>query len=138
MAQIKILNIEDFKNDLLRHTGSMEFYRFSLFNRNNVLTEGAKFMADSLQCYWLMDEIAIAQIDPTGKLLHGGYNFQCWTLDVSEDQSAILSATDGNDKVIYSKKFPLVDIPYELSDCVKLWAMDNGIGGITILLPSEY
>ena len=45
--------------DLRQFTGSEHWYRHSL-NRAVVYTDGAKYVADQVGAYWLLDEIALS------------------------------------------------------------------------------
>jgi hypothetical protein len=95
-------------------------------NRSVLFTEGAKYVADTAGAYWLLDEIALAQMHvPAIK----AQAFQVWKLSVA-DRRGTLTCEDGNDQPVYSKEIPFTDFP----PCgVTLWYTDG-----VILLPSEY
>ena len=110
---------------LAHFTGTTQWYRHAL-NRKVLYTEGAQHVAEHGGAYWLLDEIAWAQ------LLKGiaAEEFQVWKLTVKPDKSATLSCEDGNGNEVMSKPLAFTDFPL---DEFTLWFTDN-----VILLPSEY
>jgi hypothetical protein len=115
--------------DLSGFTGSSEFTRFKVFNKRALATEGAIFLAEQVGAFWLLDEIALGQ---RGKV--AGEEFQVWKLTV-KDSKARLAVEDGNDNVVRAKRIPFTDFP---APGITLWAARNELGGVTIMLPSEY
>ncbi|MGI9569275.1 MAG: DUF6876 family protein [Desulfobulbia bacterium] len=116
---------EEILNGLAHCTGSMTRTRWSILFPQ-VLTEGAKYLAESAGAYWLMDAIAShqpkAMRDPMLR------DIQFWTLKAKESSAVLTCERDLGDVVITQKFntiFPL--------DEVKLY-VQNGV----ILLPSEY
>jgi len=114
------------KADLAQFTGSEQWYRHGI-NGRVLFTDGAKFVADQADAYWLIDEIAIIQ--PHNKRV-AAEEFQVWKLAVKPDHSGVLTCEDGNDNVVYTKEIEYTDFPPE---GITLWFTNN-----TILLPSEY
>ena len=112
--------------DLRQFTGSENWYRHGL-NRAVLYTDGAKYVADEGEAYWLLDEIALAQ---RGQKAVSAQEFQVWTLTVKADRSASLTCEDGNDNTVFEKRIELTDFPAER---ITLW-FENG----TIYLPSEH
>lgn len=111
--------------DLKQFTGSEEWYRHA-FNRGVIYTQGVRYVADQAGAYWLLDEIALAQLAiPAVK----AEPFQVWKLDVKGSR-AILLCEDGSDTRVFSKEITFTDFP---EPGVTLWFADN-----IILLPSEY
>ena len=111
--------------DLRQFTGSENWYRHAL-NRNVLYTDGAKYVADHASAYWLLDEIALAQV---GERVVRAEEFQVWTLTVNADRSALLTCDDGNGGAVFQKVIPFTDFPVER---IALWFENN-----TIYLPSE-
>jgi hypothetical protein len=111
--------------DLHQFTGTEEWYRHPL-NQNVLFTEGAKYVADQAGAYWLLDEIALAQLAEASVK---GEEFQVWTLDV-EANRATLSCGNGNGTQVYAKEIAFTDFP---APGITLWCTDK-----VILLPSEY
>jgi len=114
------------KDDLAQFTGSENWYRHGI-NRNVLYTDGAQHVAEHGGAYWLLDEIAIAQL----------YNkrvateeFQSWKLTVRPDRTATLACDDGIDHIVFTKEIELTDFPL---DEITLYFVNN-----IIHLPSEY
>ena len=70
--------------------------------------------------------ILIASYQPQMK----NEEFQVWTLKKNSDESAIVSCTDGNDKVLKTQRIPWTDFK---ADEATLWVEGN-----VCLLPSEH
>jgi hypothetical protein len=112
--------------DLAQFTGTEQWYRHAL-NGGVHFTEGAKYVADRVGAYWLLDEIALTQLYDKRVKAEG---FQVWKLNVNTDMTADLTCEDGSNNAVYFKKIPFTDFPLE---GITFWFTDN-----TILLPSEY
>lgn len=117
-------NAQEITTSLRQFSGTLEYHRWSALFRQ-VLTDGAKYLADSAECYWLMDIIASAQFIQNVSR----EDFQSWTIKV-RNNSAIVTCDDGNGNVVYTQEIEYTDFP--LPEC-KLFFTDN-----VILLPSEY
>ena len=112
--------------DLAQFTGSQTFYRHAL-SGGCVYSEGAQYLAEAGSAYWLLDAILCPQPhDPTLRVAE----FQVWTLTVSEDHSASLICTDGDDERLYVHPVPWTDFPLK---SVTLWLANQ-----TLYLPSEH
>ncbi|MGY3602758.1 MULTISPECIES: DUF6876 family protein [unclassified Bradyrhizobium] len=111
--------------DLKQFTGSEEWYRHPL-NRSVTYTQGARYVADQVGAYWLLDEIALAQL---GIPAVRAEPFQVWKLDVKRSR-ATLSCEDGNNASVFTKEIRSTDFP---EPGITLWFTDS-----VILLPSEY
>jgi hypothetical protein len=113
--------------DLSGFTGSEEFYRHALV-RAVIYTHGVQHLAETVGAYWLIDEIAIAQVHDRVVKAEA---FQVWKLAVDEEGSgATLSVEDGNDHLVTQKRIEYTDFP---RPGITLWCIDG-----TVLLPSEY
>lgn len=121
---------EQIRRDLAHAGGSTQFVRWSSLFPRHVLTDGAFILAESAECFWLMDSIAAHQ----RKL--AAQDFQTWTLTVHPDGSAQLRCEDGNDGVLLTENIPATDFP--LPEGIRLFACRNELGGVTIMLPDEY
>ena len=120
-----------FKHDVSQFTGSLNHHRFSALSKS-ALTDGAKFVADELQAYWLFDAIA-SHIDYGMAKQHDMY-FS--TLDV-HDGSAKLVIDDGDGNVLASQDFDCTNFPYDMVDKIEIWsAKANGYH--VHYLPSEH
>lgn len=112
--------------DLRQFTGSEHWYRHGLA-RNILYTDGAKYVTDKAEAYWLLDEIAFSQ----GIKRVAAEEFQHWKLKVNlADSTARLTCEDGNGNVVLSKRIGYTDFPIEE---ITLYCTNK-----TILLPSEY
>jgi hypothetical protein len=123
------MNIEDqlSKTALMQFTGSESWYRHGI-NRTVLFTDGAKHVADHGGAYWLLDEIALAQILECKVRAE---EFQVWKLTVDLGKhSAVLTCEDGNDRTVLSRDIGFTDFPVPE---ITLWFTNN-----TIFLPSEY
>ena len=112
------------KSDLAQFTGSEQWYRHGLV-RKVLYTDGARYVAETAGAYWLLDEIAFAQAEPTVS----AEEFQFWKLAVT-DSKAVLTCDDGNGTIVFTKRIEFTDFPL---DEIRFYFTDN-----TILLPSEY
>lgn len=118
--------LENLKN----FTGTSTWYKTII--PSILYTEGAKYVADECGAYWLLDDIAIYQMEPVVKQ----EEFQVWTLTVDlEDSTAELTCGDGGkkgkpSKTVFSRKINFTTFPVQK---MVLWYTDN-----VILLPSEY
>lgn len=114
------------QEDLGQFTGSENWHRHGI-NPNVLFTDGAKHVADAGGAYWLLDQIAIAQLH---KRRVKAESFQVWTLTVHEDRSATLTCDNGSHNVVDSEEIEYTDFPMA---SIKLY-FDAG----AIMLPSEY
>lgn len=112
--------------DLRQFTGTGHWYRHGL-NRNILYTDGARFVAEQGGAYWLLDEIAIAQLSSQAVAAE---EFQVWKLAVRRDRTATLTCEDGNYNVVYTQEIPFTDFP---APEITLWFQND-----TIYLPSEH
>lgn len=112
--------------DLAQFTGSEQLYRHSLVKRF-CYTDGVKYIAERAGAYWLIDEIAFAQVNEVNLAMEG---FQLWVLSVNADKSAMLTCDDGNGHTLHQQAIEYTDFP--LAE-IKFYVCDD-----IILLPSEY
>lgn len=121
------IKTDELNFELKNFTGSVQFYRYSLFNRNNLITEGVNFLCNKLNCYWFLSEI-----DALQNILKDE-RFQVWKVKVVGTET-IITAEDGNDNVFRKKKiYSTLDI-----SGFTVYAEKNELGGITVLLPGEH
>ena len=124
-----------FESDLRQFTGTENWYRHG-FVRNVLYTDGAKYVAEEAQAYWLLDLIATSQLEKVGgNKTVAAEGFQTWVLKV-DGGKAVLTCDDGNGNVVFTREIEFTDFPAE---SVTLWCCDGGPGGCkVIMLPSEY
>ena len=126
MTTTKTLN----ETDLAQFTGSEGYTRHSLM-RKILISEGAKYVADTGGAHWLLDIIASMQLDKKVK----AEEFQVWQLntfkkDNSDCHYGILTCSDGNGNEVYRQKIGYTDFPLPE---IKFYYTNN-----VIHLPSEY
>jgi hypothetical protein len=102
------------QEDLDQFCGTEEWYRHGL-NSSILFTEGAKYLADAGQAYWLLDIIALSQLSEKRV---AEQPFQVWTLRVRADRSATITCEDGDDTTVYTQAIEFTDFPL---DSVTLW-----------------
>jgi hypothetical protein len=112
--------------DLAHFHGTEQWYRHGVV-KSVLYTEGAQYVAEHGGAYWLLDEIAFAQVT---RPVIAGEPFQVWELVVEPSQRARLVISDGNDRILGRTRIPWTDFPLSR---LTLWCVDK-----VIMLPSEY
>lgn len=125
------------KQNLSGFTGTEAYHRFNVLCPKVVLTDGAKFLADSAGAFWLMDIIgSVFTVHPDRKRLWND-GFSIWTLKV-EGTHGVVTADDGNDNLIYVQDIPFTDFPLpEITLYVELGETERDGLIMVIMLPSE-
>lgn len=121
------------ESELPGFTGSQNWYRQRypwLRNRQLLLTDGTKYLADTAECYWLID--LIASYFTKRQVL--AEPFQVWVLAVREGGKATIVADDGNGKHLASQEIPYTTFPL---DEITLYVTNDEYNGIVVMLPSE-
>lgn len=121
--------IAAFKSNLAQFSGSEYWSRHAL-NRNVLMTDGVRFVAEQAGAHWLTDKIATLQYLSKVK----AEAFQAWTLKV-KDSKATLSCDDGNGNIVYSEEITFTDFPL---DEITIWVEPMSETEVCILLPSEH
>jgi hypothetical protein len=125
--------------ELNQFTGTEHWYRHTL-NPKITYTDGVQFLAERAGAYWLLDEIACANLGllRTGKALNG-QSFQVWKLQLDDSgDGAALSVEDSNGNVLHAKRIEFTDFPLRQ---IEIWCVAGGPGPRdtqVIMLPSEY
>lgn len=119
--------------NLKQFTGTTSYYRFSVLFPNIFLTDGANYLAQEAEAYWLMETIASYQSHPKIKKCPMCQGIQFWELKVSEHQGILRCYRDTNDLVL-SQKIPYTNFPLEQ---IKLYCQKGGDYWV-IMLPTEY
>ncbi len=120
---------------LAEFIGSENYYRYNphLFP-NVVLTDGVRFLAETAQCFWLLDTIALLQKHPAICNHPQVQQIQFWTLQVDENESATLLCEQNTDEVVYQEKLEWTDFPLRIQ---RLWVcLEKKL--VVIMLPTEY
>jgi len=115
--------------DLSGFIGSCGLYQWcQIFP--HVMTDGIKYLADTLECYWLLDIVGSYQ----HKLRT--CDFQLWRIEVLVDNSALVSMReDTNEPVVIIQEVPYTDFPVGVFE---FYAERNETGNVTLLLKSEH
>ena len=118
--------------------GTAGYMRYSpqLFPRF-VLTDGALYVAESCEAYWLFDFIASHQLHPS--IMHDEMlkRIQFWTLEVNGDSANLKCERDKGD-IAFSEHIAYTDFP--LSN-VRIWVAPGYLNDKfyqVAMLPSEY
>ena len=106
-------------------TGTGNYYRL---NRKCLITEGAKYLADTAGAYWLLEVAASYLIE-----LGTADWFVLVRLRV-QDFTAELTVEDGNGSVRARKHISFTDFPRDEQLLYACWDGENWV----IMLPSEY
>jgi hypothetical protein len=113
---------EELERNLAQFTGSEEYHKFSHFTRL-LATDGVIYLAQSAECFWLLDILASVQNMP--KIRRA--SMQVLIFNKSEGEVRI---EDGNKNVLYKQKIDYTDFPL---DEITIWVEGN-----IVLLPSEH
>lgn len=89
-------------------------------------TDGCKYLAESAECFWLLDIVASYQFEPKIR----NEEFQVFKLKVRDDKSAIVEISDGNYHILMTQEIEYTDFPLPE---IELWCIDK-----ICILPSEY
>jgi hypothetical protein len=125
------MNLQD---ELRQFTGTEHYTRWSYLFPRMVLTDGAKYLAQKGECFWLMDAIASHQPEC---LKHEALRYiQFWTLTKHPEGNATLKCfEDSGLPPVVTQEIPYTDFPL---DTIKLYVQTMGDGHYCIMLPSEY
>lgn len=110
---------------LAQFTGTVHYYRL---HRRCLLTDGAKYLADTAGAYWLMDA-AYSHLESLGT----EDGFVLIRLVVSGCR-AVLTLEDGNGHVRARQHIPYTDFPVEQQVVFACWDGQYWV----LMLPSEY
>lgn len=138
-----MLNADELQSGLAQFTSTEQWHRYSPLFRQLLLTDGAKFLCENAECYWLADAIASHVFTNRAKLSPQVNPFQAWRLE-RLGNGAILTCTDGgkegrNPTQLVRQDIEYTDFPLDQVDLWCIW--DAGIdpkGSFVLMLPSEY
>ena len=116
-------------NELHNFSGTEHYYKIM---PNVLMTDGAKFVADNGEAYWLMT--AIASYLPQFKNTESFIVANLQVSNIGHARSALLKLDDGNDNVLAEQFIEYTD--FELDE-IKFYACDTGDTWV-IMLPREY
>ena len=116
-------------NELHNFSGTEHYYRIM---PNILMTDGAKFVADNGEAYWLMT--AIASYLPQFKNAESFIVANLQVNNIGHARTALLKLDDGNDNVLAEQFIEYTD--FELDE-IKFYACYTGNTWV-IMLPREY
>ncbi len=111
---------------LKQFTGSDQLARLK---KNVLLTEGARYLAESAECFWLFDLYASQLMAVDGN--------KDWFTSLKitlTNRTATISIEDGNERVLVNQKIEYTDFPIQAYTLYGCWAGDYWV----LMLPSEY
>ena len=112
-------------SQLSNFTGSVRYYRIT---NKHILTEGAKYLAQEAECFWMMDAIA-SHLNEIGTV--------DWFVLVRmtvKNGCATMYYEDGNGNEHARQQIPFTDFPFEEIKLCACWDGEHWV----IMLPSEY
>ena len=125
---------QELLNSLPGFTGTESYtrLRYPFMKTVLLMTDGAKYLADTAKAYWLMDAIASYQIYPKVST----EPFQVWKLVVNDGRKATFTCTDGN--FIHLSKMEIEYTDFPLPEITLYAEQSDYLGGRVIMLPTEY
>lgn len=125
---------------LSQFTGTASYTRLNPFAL--LLTDGARFLAENADCFWLFNEIAAAQRNPIITKDEMLRDMQFWTLrDNPATSGATLVCERDSGDVALEIPIPFTDFPFDVVPEVKIWVAPTSYGQGTAqvaYLPSEH
>jgi len=126
------MSVEEIQSGLAQFYGTEGYHRLSPFHGPLVVTDGVAWLCEKAECFWLLDEIAMAQPKCMKDRMLREHQF--WTLRVNPDKSATLICERDSGNVFSTKEIPFSDFPMAE---VKIW-VEPGERYLVALLPSEH
>lgn len=124
------------EQDLSGFIGTEHYYKDFL---NILLTDGVKYLAENLKCYWLITDISsVYNTDLIAEREKDGF-FICRLKINKDDKTALLEICRDIDDgkavdLLYSQKYEYTDISENYDgDEIKFYLIDN-----VLMLPREY
>jgi hypothetical protein len=124
-----MLTKAEIEQALSKFRGSEQWHQWSSLSCNFLLTDGAKFIAEECDAYWLMDLIASYHAEPDVRKEW----FQVWNLEVNGSKATV-TCDDSNENIIAYQEIEYTNF---LLDGIKLYAINDGEQRV-IMLPLEY
>lgn len=121
-------------NEGLAHFyGTQEYHRWSILFRA-VMTDGAKYLADHAECYWLMDMIASHAMKQTKE----NRRFLVAKIKKGEGNSATFTLEDGNYNVLAKQEIEYTDFCLDEYELFVQSTYDANGEYLVIMLKNEY
>jgi len=109
-------------------TGSCTMERWSMLFPD-IMTEGMKYLAESVGAYWLLDIVGSYQ----PKLRRS--DFQLWKISVKNNKAVVTMREDTDEKPLVTQKIGYTDFP---EGSFEFYACRNARGNVTVMLKGEY
>ena len=122
----KQVNAEQLSNSLRQFTGTQQYARLT---RTVVLTEGALYLAEQGQCFWLFDLYA-SYLSAINSDKDG---FTCLKLSRANTSASVI-IDDGNGRVLAKQNIEYTDFPLSAISLYGCWSGDFWV----VMLTSEY
>lgn len=111
---------EEIKDGLSQCYGGTEQY-YNHWTKSIKFTDGVKNLAESAECYWLIDAIASYRRKE---------HFQVWKLIVTDSKAVLTMQEDSDMPIIVKQKIGYTDFPLPE---ITLWLIDG-----VLIHPNEY
>lgn len=125
-----MLNATELTQGLGQFYGSEQYHRLTMFP-GLLATDGVAYLAKNAECFWLIDEIALAN---RFNAKVRAEEMQFWTLKVNNG-SAVLTCDHDAGQTIYRKIIEATDFPLPE---IRIWVGPGDETTKIALLPSEY
>ena len=119
-----------------QYTGTSQYYRHGL---GLFYTDGIEWIAKTLECFWLLDEIAIYS-----QKFRGKEDFLTAEFYTPIKGEGILQLTDGNENTLHKSKYDFTtlyvdkDLNKKKERYIKLFLTVGLENKYVLMLPSEY
>lgn len=130
-------------NELGNFTGTQQYHRLRPFTM--VASDGAIFLAQNADAFWMLQEIAGAQDERAIKNDPSLNGIQFWALekvdgDANRPQAKLVCYRDEGDPA-WSKEIPFTDFPFDVCPNPRVWVAPTELEGREVqvaYLPSEH
>lgn len=135
---IGMLNAQELNENLSGFYGTESYHKLTIFP-GMLGTDGVAYLAKNAECFWLIDEIAIANHTvPAIRKNQSLQEMQFWQLTVNGNKGVLVCCEDEG-KPVYEKEIEYTDFPLPE---IRIWVAAGGDpDGKTfkvMMLPSEY
>lgn len=113
-------------SELAHFSGTENYYRYHTL----LLTDGAFYLAEKAECFWLMDVIWSHAME---NRWYGKEDFITCKLTVQDNVGDVVF-DDGNGRTLVTQHIPFTDLPLE---SIQLFIV-RGERNLVVMLPGEY
>jgi hypothetical protein len=129
-----MLNADQIKQGLGNFYGTEQYHRVTIFP-GIVGTDGVAWLAQNAECFWLIDEIAMAQRHPKVKSNPRLQEMQFWNLKRDGKGAILTVVVDSGLPPVLKKRIEYTDFPL---DEIDLWVAPADENLKVIMLKTEY